>query len=53
MNYVIRRRERKDCEEIAKLITVCWNDTYRGLVSDEFLDGLYKNEEDRSAWGNL
>ena len=47
MNYVIRRRERKDCEAIAKLITVCWNDTYRGLVSDEFLDGLYKNEEDR------
>ena len=47
MNYVIRRRERKDCEEIAKLITVCWNDTYRGLVSDGFLDGLYKNEEDR------
>ena len=47
MNYVIRRRERKDCEAIAKLITVCWNDTYRGLVSDDFLDGLYKNEEDR------
>ena len=47
MDYVIRRRERKDCEAIAKLITVCWNDTYRGLVSDDFLDGLYKNEEDR------
>ena len=47
MNYVIRRRERKDCEAIAKLITICWNETYRGLVSDEFLDGLYKNEEDR------
>jgi len=47
MNYVIRRRERKDCEAIVKLITICWNETYRGLVSDEFLDGLYKNEEDR------
>lgn len=47
MDYVIRRRERKDCEAIAKLITVCWNDTYRGLVSDDFLDGLYKNEENR------
>lgn len=47
MDYVIRRRERKDCEAIAKLITVCWNDTYRGLVSDDFLDGLYNNEDDR------
>lgn len=47
MNYVIRRRERKDCEAIAKLITVCWNETYRGLVSDVFLDGLYENEEER------
>lgn len=47
MEYVIRRRERKDCADIAKLITVCWNDTYRGLVSDDFLDGLYENEEDR------
>ena len=47
MDYVIRRRERNDCEAIAKLITVCWNDTYRGLVSDDFLDGLYNNEDDR------
>ena len=47
MNYVIRRRERKDCEAIAKLITVCWNDTYRGLVSDGFLNGLYENENKR------
>lgn len=47
MNYVIRRRERKDCKAIAKLVTICWNETYRGLVSDVFLDGLYENEEER------
>lgn len=47
MNYVIRKREIKDCEAIAKLVTICWNETYRGLVSDVFLDGLYENEEER------
>lgn len=43
----IRRRTINDCRGIAELVTICWNETYRGIVSDEFLDNLYNNEEDR------
>ncbi len=47
MNYKIRKRERKDCKEIARVVTIAWNETYKGIVPDEFLDNLYKNEEER------
>lgn len=47
MNYIIRRRKQKDCKDIAHVVTVAWNDTYKGIVSDEFLNNLYKNEEMR------
>ena len=48
MNYKIRKKERKDCAGVARVITVAWNETYRGIVSDEFLDSLYINEEVRA-----
>lgn len=48
MNYNIRRREKNDCKEIAHVVTVAWNETYKGIVPDEFLDNLYKNEEERT-----
>lgn len=48
MNYNIRRRKKIDCKEIAHVVTVDWNETYKGIVSDEFLDNLYKNEEERT-----
>ena len=48
MNYLIRKKERKDCSDVAHVVTVAWNETYRGIVSDEFLDNLYFNEEDRA-----
>ena len=47
MDYIIRKKERKDCQEVAHVVTVAWNETYRGIVPDEFLDNLYKNEEER------
>ena len=43
----IRRRTIDDCASIAHIVTVCWNETYRGIVNNEFLDNLYKNEEER------
>ena len=49
MNYKIRKKERKDCAGIARVITVAWNETYRGIVSDEFLDSLYENNNFTSA----
>ena len=48
MNYIIRKRERKDCKDIAHVVTVAWNETYKGIVPDKFLDNLYLNEEKRA-----
>lgn len=47
MNFLIRKKERKDCFDVAHVVTVAWNETYRGIVPDEFLDNLYLNEEKR------
>ena len=48
MNYIIRKKERKDCKAIAHIVTIAWNETYRGIVPDSFLDNLYLNEEERA-----
>lgn len=48
MDYIIRKKKKNDCKEVAKLVTVVWNETYRGIVSDEFLDNLHNNEEERA-----
>ena len=47
MDYIIRKKERKDCEAVAHIVTIAWNETYKGIVPDDFLDNLYKNEEER------
>lgn len=47
MKYIIRRREQKDCKTIAHIVTVAWQQTYRGIVNDEFLDNLSINEKER------
>lgn len=48
MKYLIRKSSREDCKDIAHLITIVWNETYRGIVSDNFLNKLYENEDERS-----
>ena len=48
MSYIIRKKERKDCKDIAQVVTVAWNETYKGIVPDEFLNNLYTNEEQRA-----
>ena len=48
MNYIIRKKERKDCKAIAHIVTIAWNETYRGIVPDSFLDNLFLNEEERA-----
>lgn len=48
MNYVIRKINKDDCKEITHVITIAWNETYRGIVSDDILDKLYLNEEERT-----
>lgn len=47
MNYIIRRKEKKDCYEIANVVTIAWQETYRGIINDEFLDNLPNTEEER------
>lgn len=49
MKYFIRRRTKNDCKDIAHVVTVAWNETYRGIVSDWFLEEL-KNTEEERAW---
>ena len=47
MDYKIRKKESKDCAEVAHVVTVAWNETYGGIVPDEFLnkvDGLADTE---------
>lgn len=44
---MIRKIEIFDLASIQKITTVSWNETYRGIVPNEFLDELFINEEDR------
>ena len=48
MEYLIRRRTKDDCKSIAHVVTVGWNETYKGIVPDWFLEELKKNELERA-----
>ena len=48
MRCIIRKRERKDCKDIAHVVTISWNETYRGIVPDSELDALFESEELRT-----
>ncbi len=48
IEIVIRRKAKDDCSAISKVVTTAWNETYKGLVPDDFLKELYTNEELRS-----
>lgn len=47
MNYIIRPATKEDIRDVTKLVAITWNETYKGLVSDEYLKSLYNNEEER------
>ena len=48
MECIIRRRKKEDCYEIAHIVTIEWNSTYKGIVPDNFLEELIENEEGRA-----
>lgn len=48
MDYIIRKSTKEDCKKIAHVVTTAWNETYKGIASDEFLNSLYLNEEERA-----
>ncbi len=47
MDYQIREAKREDCFIIPKITTICWQETYPGIVSEAFLTKLKLNEKDR------
>ena len=47
--YRIRRRQRKDCFRLAQVVAEAWNETYKGLVPDWFLEELNNNVEERGT----
>ena len=46
MNYTIRKRERKDCFDVANVTVLAWNETYKGIVPDEELNRLLDVKEE-------
>ena len=46
---VIRRRTKDDCKAIAHVVTIAWNETYKGIVPDWFLEELKINEDERGT----
>lgn len=47
MNYKIRKIEKKDSREVTHVVTVAWNEAYKGIVPDDVLQELYINEDER------
>lgn len=47
MKVEIRKATKDDCMDLAKLVTIVWNETYKGIVDESFLQRLYKNERAR------
>lgn len=47
MEHIIRKRKKEDCDCVQKVITKAWQQTYRGIVNDDFLDSLSYTEKDR------
>lgn len=49
MKYIIRKGKVEDCKAIANIVTRGWNETYKGIVPDYFLEELKQNENERAA----
>ena len=48
MKYSIRKSKISDYDDIAHIVTLCWRDTYKNIVNDEFLNNLSYSEKSRS-----
>lgn len=45
MKVKIRKRKLEDFEELAHATAVVWNTTYKGIIDQEFLTGLFEKEK--------
>ena len=48
MEHKIRKLKIEDIRELMHVMAVVWNETYKGIVPDEYLASLYDNEEERT-----
>ena len=48
MQVIVRKKQKIDCSGITHVITICWNETYRGIVNDKILNNMYNNEDERT-----
>ena len=48
MDYKIRKMVKEDSKAVSHVITLAWNETYPGIVPDDFLKLLIENEESRA-----
>ncbi len=48
---IIRDKKYEDIEEYILLVNDVWNDTYRGIVDDSFLDNMKNTTEERIKRG--
>lgn len=46
-NWTIRKKQKSDCEGVQKVITLAWQQTYKGIINDEYLNALNLNEKQR------
>ena len=47
MKWNIEKSQKSDCKPITEFITKAWNETYKGIINDEFLEGMKNTEERR------
>lgn len=47
MEYIIRKKEIKDCEGWVNVNISSWNDNLKGIVSDKLLQKISSNKEER------
>ena len=47
MNAVIRKQEYQDIADVERVYTLSWQQAYKNIINDEFLDELDNSEEDR------
>ncbi len=48
MQFKIRKSTREDCFDVSHVVTVAWNETYKGIVPDWYLEELKTNETERA-----
>ena len=47
MNYVIRKATIDDIKEVSLLHVNSWNETYKGIISQDYLDNMKNNIKKR------